>query len=452
MNRPVKIIVVGGNAAGPAAAAKAKRYNANADVMLFEASEFISTGTCEMPYVLSGDIADYRKIVFFSPSSFQEEKGVKVFVKHFIQEIDSKKKKVFVKDLIEDKIIELDYDRLILATGSKSKTLPGFDTQLKNVFTLKNINDLIQLEEFIKKDKASNSIIIGSGYIGLETAEALIKRNIQVKVIERYSKPLPLADKEFPDEILKILNQNNVEFLGGVKEIEPVISGDKLIALRIGDKFIKTDIVLLSVGFEPDTFLARSAKLEIGKSGAIKVDQYLKTSDRFIYAAGDNAEVINAVTGKPDYLPLATHAYYLGHIAGENAAGGNIKFDHFVKNISIKIFDKFFTSVGLSSVEAANYGFDVEVSFAKARNLVAVMPGSDYVFGKVLADKKSKRILGASFLGGREISGYADLLSALIKIKTPASALSNINYNYTPPLSPFVNLLSIIGKNFSINN
>ncbi|MDZ7623188.1 MAG: FAD-dependent oxidoreductase [Ignavibacteriaceae bacterium] len=448
MKRPVKIIVVGGNAAGPAAAAKAKRYNPNADVLLFEASEFISTGTCEMPYVLSGEIDDYRKIIFFSPSSFQQEKGVKVFVKHFVQEIDTKKKQIIVKDLIEDKILEHDYDRLILATGSKAKTLPGFDTQLKNIFTLKNINDLIRLDEFVKEEKVANAIIIGSGYIGLEAAEALIKRNVQVKIIERESKPLPDADKEFSDEILKILNQNKVEFIGDVKEVEPVISGDKLVAVRIGDKFLETDLVLLSVGFEPDTFLAQSAKLELGKSGAIKVDQYLKTSDRFIYAAGDNVEILNAVTGKADYIPLATHAYDLGHIAGENAAGGNAKYEPIVKNISVKIFDKFFASVGLSSVEAKRNGIEFEESFAKARNLVAVMPDSDLVFGKVLAEKNTKRILGASFLGGKEVSGYADLLSALIKLKAPASTLSKINYNYTPPLSPFVNLLNIIGKKF----
>ncbi|HSW54957.1 MAG TPA: FAD-dependent oxidoreductase [Ignavibacteriaceae bacterium] len=449
MKRPVKIIVVGGNAAGPAAAARAKRYNPNAEVLLFEASEFISTGTCEMPYVLSGEIDDYRKIIFFSPSSFQKEKGVKVFVKNFVQEIDAKKKMIIIKDLIEDKIFEHDYDRLILATGSKAKTLPGFDTQLKNIFTLKNINDLIRLDEFIKENKVTKSIIIGSGYIGLEAGEALVKRNIQVKIIERESKPLPGADKEFSDEILKILNQNKVEFIGDVKEVEPVISGDKLVAVRIGDKFLETDFVLLSVGFEPDTFLAQSAKLELGKSGAIEVDQYLKTSDRFIYAAGDNGEIINAVTGKPDYVPLATQAYDLGHIAGENAAGGNVKYDPIVKNISVKIFDKFFASIGLSSSEARQNGFEFEESFTKASNLVGVMPGSDYVIGKVLADKNSKRIIGASFLGGKEVSGYADLLSALIKLRAPSSTLSQINYNYTPPLSPFIHLLTIIGKNFN---
>ncbi|MGB5288117.1 MAG: FAD-dependent oxidoreductase, partial [Ignavibacteriaceae bacterium] len=168
MKRPIIIIVIGGNAAGPAAAAKAKRFNPNSDVLLFEASEFISTGTCEMPYVLSGEIDDYRKIVFFSPSSFQNEKGVKVFVKHFVEEIDTKKKQVTVKNLMENKILNYDYDKLILTTGSKAKTLTGFDTQLKNVFTLKNINDFRRINDFVSDGRVSKAIVIGSGYIGLE--------------------------------------------------------------------------------------------------------------------------------------------------------------------------------------------------------------------------------------------------------------------------------------------
>lgn len=448
MKRQIKIIIVGGNAAGPAAAAKAKRYNPNADVLLFEANEFISTGTCEMPYVLSGEIDDYSKIVFYSPSSFQEQKGVKVLVNHFVQEIDTKTKIIIVKDLDENKIVEYDYDRLILATGSKSKTIPGFDTQLKNIFTLKNINDLIRLNDYIQKKQVKSAVIVGSGFLGLEAAESLVKRNIKVKIIEREASPLPNADKEFSDEILNIFHQNEVEFIGNVKDAEPIVTEEKLLAIRIGEKFIETDLVLISVGFEPDTFLAQSAKLELGKSGAIKVDQYLKTSDRFIYAAGDNVEFINAVTGKADYIPLATHAYESGHIAGENSAGGNVKYSPIVKNISVKIFDKFFASVGLCSQEARRNGFEFQESFAKARNLVDVMPGSDYVFGKILVEKGSERIIGASFFGGKEISGYADLVSALIKLKAPVSVLLNINYNYTPPLSPFINLLKIIGKNF----
>jgi len=448
MNRSVKIIVVGGNATGPAAAAKAKRINPNAEILLFESGEYISTGTCEMPYVLSGDIEDYEKIIFYSPASFQEEKGVKVFVKHLVQEIDSRKKLVFVKDLIEKKVTSHSYDRLILATGSKAKTLPGFDTQLNNVFILKSINDLIGIKDYIQNNIVGNAIIIGSGFIGLESTEALVRRNIKVKIIDKESRPLPTADIEFSDEILKILIENKVEFIGDVKDIEPVIAQEKCIGVRINDKFIETDLILLSVGFDPDSFLAQSAKLDLGKSGAIKVDNYLKTSDRFIYAAGDNIEFINCVTSKPEYVPLATHAYDMGHIAGENAAGGNIKYESFVKNISVKIFDKFFVSVGLTSEDAIRKSIKFNKSFARARNLVSVMPGSEYVYGKVLEEINRKRIIGASFLGGREVSGYADLISALIKLKTPASVLAKINYNYTPPLSPFVNLLKILGKNF----
>ena len=447
MKRPVKIIVVGGNAAGPAAAAKARRVNPNADVLLFEASEFISTGTCEIPYVLSGEIKDIDKIIFYSPASFQQEKGVKVYVKHLVKEIDTKKKVVVVHNLIDDKIIEEEYDRLILATGSKAKSLPGFDTQIQNIFTLKNINDLKRIYDYLKTNKEEKAVIIGSGFIGLETAEALVKRNIKIKLIESYSRPLPSSDKDFSEEILKTIEKNKVEFLGDVKDLEPVITNDKLIAVKTAKKFIETDLVLVCIGFEPDNYLARSAQLELGKSGAIKVDQYLKTSDRFIFAAGDNVEIINSVTNKPEYLPLATHSYDLGHIAGANAAGKNLRYDPIVKNMSVKIFDKYFAQVGLTSEEANQNKIQFSGNFAKARNLVKVMPGSDYVQGDILVEKNSKRIIGASFLGGNEVSGYADLISALIKLKIPVTMLSKINYNYTPPLSPFINLLKIIGKN-----
>jgi NADPH-dependent 2,4-dienoyl-CoA reductase/sulfur reductase-like enzyme len=449
MKIPVKILIVGGNAAGPAAAAKAKRFNPNADVILFEASEFISTGTCEMPYVLSKEIEDYRKLLFFSPQSFENEKGVKVFVKHYVEEIDTKNKKVFVRDLVTNELKDFDYDKLILATGSNSKTLPGFDTQLKNVFTLKNINDLIRIYDFISHEKVNKAIIIGAGYVGLEATESLVKLGVAVELVEKENLPLPEVDKEFGAEILKILNENGVHFYCNIKDIEPVISGEKLLGVKFDDRFIETDLVLYSIGFEANSYLARSAKLGLGKSGAIKIDSYAKTSDRNIFAAGDNVEVLNAVTGKPEFIPLATHAYKLGHIAGENAAGGNTKYYPFVKNISVRIFDKYFAAVGLYSTEAGQNKFDYNSEFAEAKNLVSVMPESESVMCKIIIDKISKRILGGSFIGGKEVSGYADLISALIKVKAPVSILSKIDYNYTPPLSPFINLLSIIGRKFS---
>jgi len=196
MSKPGRIIVVGGNAAGPAAAAKAKRVNPNAKVMLFEAGSYISTGTCEIPYVLSGDIKDYEDIVFYSPESFLNKKGVQVFINHRVEQIDRRNKSITVRDLLSDKLIEHIYDSLILTTGSLPKTLPGFNKELKNLFQLKNVGDLIGLKNFLNNNQVQSAIIIGSGYIGLEAADALVKNKIEVTVIEREAVPIPTAESE----------------------------------------------------------------------------------------------------------------------------------------------------------------------------------------------------------------------------------------------------------------
>ncbi len=175
MIRPNKIIVVGGNAAGPAAAARAKRVNPNAEVILFEAGNFISTGTCEMPYVLSGEIKDHSEIVFFSPESFFRKKGVKVFINHSVEEINTKENEISVRNGNENKLITFNYDTLILCTGSTARILPQFNAELNNVFTLKNVSDLIGIKNYINKNNVSKAVIIGSGYIGLEAAEAISK-------------------------------------------------------------------------------------------------------------------------------------------------------------------------------------------------------------------------------------------------------------------------------------
>jgi NADPH-dependent 2,4-dienoyl-CoA reductase/sulfur reductase-like enzyme len=448
MIKPTKIIVVGGNAAGPAAAAKAKRINPNAEVILFEKTNYISTGTCEMPYVLSGEIDDYRKVVFFSPNEFFEEKGVKVFAKHLVEKINASAKQVNVKDLTNEEIKSYGYDALILTTGSKAKVLPQINPDIKNVFTLKNIPDLINILDHLKENKVITAAVIGAGYIGLEVAEALSKKGIEVTILEKELLPLSGAEQIFRENVLSEIEINSIKFIGGISDIEPLIVKDNVVALKIDEDTINFNLVIFAIGFAPDNFLANQIKLELGKFGGIKVDSKLRTSNRFIFAAGDNIELVNAVTGKLDYFPLAASAYDAGHVAGENAAGGLKNFEPVVKNISVKIFDKFFASVGLSSIEAERHNYKVGTITATARNKVAVMKDSQMVTGNIIYDKKTGRILGASFLGGAEVSGYVDLHSVLIKMKQTPKMLADINYNYTPPLSPFVNLLTILGKKF----
>jgi NADPH-dependent 2,4-dienoyl-CoA reductase/sulfur reductase-like enzyme len=210
MMNPAKIIVVGGNSAGPAAAAKAKRVNPGAVVYLFEAGQFISTGTCEIPYVLSGEIKDYEDVVFYNPESFLRKKGVQVFVRQSVEDIDRRAKTITVNDLQNDKLVEYKYDTLILCTGSYAKMLPGFSTDFKNVFKLKNIGDLILLEDYLKNNPVKRATIIGSGYIGLELSDALHERNISTTILEKEVLPLPSAGVEISKRILTELEVHNV--------------------------------------------------------------------------------------------------------------------------------------------------------------------------------------------------------------------------------------------------
>jgi len=446
MIRPKRIIVVGGNAAGPAAAAKAKRVNPAANVLLFEASEFISTGTCEMPYVVSGEISSYENIVLFSPGRFMNEKGVQVFIKHKVEKIDRRTRTIYVRDLISDKTLDFNYDSLVISTGSLPKTIPGFSKELKNLFHLKNISDLIHLQEYLNSVKVKKAAIIGAGYIGIETTEALIKRGIKVTIIDKEVIPFPTAEKEISERVLNELQRNSVKSLNKIKQVEPIIKDDSIIGIKVNDEELSCDLVLLTVGVVPNNLLAEKSKLELGKFGGIKVDKKLRTSDTNIFAAGDNIEFINAVTGKYDYFPFATYAHNFGHIAGANASGIVINADPIIKNVSVKVFDSYNASVGLSSKEAEDHQLNYDIVDAEAPNLVKIMPESRTVYGKIIFHKENKKILGASFWGGKEVSGYADLIASIIYSRQTIEFLTKIPYNYTPPLSPFVNLLSLLGR------
>ena len=441
-----KIVVVGGNAAGPAAAARAKRISPNSEVLMIEAGNFISTGTCEMPYVLSGAIKDYEDVIFFSAESFFNKKGVKVLVRHRVEQIDRKNKILKVLDRDENKIKEIDYDKLILATGSVAKSLTLFLPGLKNVFTLKTVADLIAIQKFIKESKPKNAIVIGSGYIGLEIAEALKDINLDITLLDVKEFPLPSADPVFSKKIMQLLEKHNIKFVGEISEIEPFIKDDLVISLKAQNNFYKTDLVISCIGFAPNSYLAKESKIDIGLFSGIKIDNKLRTSDPNIFAAGDVTEVVNSVTGKPEFIPLAGQAYQHGHIAGENAAGGNLCYDPVVKNISVKIFDNYFCSVGLNLEEAKRNGLNAESISDETYNLVKIMPGSEKILVNLIFEKTSKRILGGAFLGGKEVSGYADILSSMIKLKQKADVLENINFNYTPPLSPFNNPLNLLGR------
>lgn len=445
-----KIIIVGGNAAGPSAAAKAKRVDPSAEVLMFESSEYISTGTCELPYVLSGLVKNPDEIVFYNAEKFKEEKGVSVHTNAFVESIDRKNKLINVSYKNGNKK-EFSYDKLVLCTGARSKKLPIFDQNIGNLFTVKTVQDIKNILSFLNGSTIGNVIIIGAGYIGLETAEAFHSLGLNVTLVEKNPLPMNGSEIEIQNLILESIQKNNINYIGNVNKLTPLITSNKVKSLNIDGRIIETDLVISAIGFEPNNFLALSSGIKIGEFGGIKVDSKLKTFDASIFAAGDNIEVINKVTNKPMYLPLATLAHEYGHIAGANAAGAHFSVSPIVKNIAVKIFDNVYSSVGLTSSGAYQQKINFEEVTAVVPNLVKVIPSSRKVFGKIIYEKFTSKLLGASFFGGSEVIGYADLISSQIIQNAKASILSEINYNYTPPNSPFINLLSVLGRKIKRN-
>jgi NADPH-dependent 2,4-dienoyl-CoA reductase/sulfur reductase-like enzyme len=441
-----KIIVIGGNAAGAAAAAKAKRYSPETEVLMIEASEYISSGTCELPYVISGEISNYKDLMLFTPETFEKEKRVKVLISHLVEKIDSVKKTIQVKNLKSHQIYEHEYSKLILCTGSNVRRIPGLPNCLSNIFTLKTIGDLVKIRNYIQQNEIRNILIIGAGYIGVESADAFKSLGYNVSILEKQNLPMSDLEDETRCLILDILKQNGIDFINDATQTRYNHDEHKFLSITIEGRRLEYDLVLLATGFEPNNTLAISTKLKIGKSDAISVDRKLKTSDSNIYAAGDCIEIINRITGKPDYIPLASIAHQCGHVAGENAAGGNKVVRPFVKNIAVKIFNKSLTFVGASSLEASAHGFQIGTVKAMTSNLVKVMPKSEQVFGKIIYDKSSKQILGANFLGNTEVVSYGNIISTMINNQIKIDKLAEVDFNYTPPLSPFINLLSILGR------
>jgi NADPH-dependent 2,4-dienoyl-CoA reductase/sulfur reductase-like enzyme len=441
-----RIVVIGGNASGPSAAAKAKRVNPESEVTLFEAGNFISTGTCELPYLLSGEIKDYNQLLFYTPETFAEEKKVKVYSNHFVEQIDRKEKKLIVHNTPGGVSFDYSYDKLILATGSNAVRHPSFTKPYKNVFYLKNVGDYLKINKYLIENRVEKVLIIGGGYIGLECAEAFRLLNKQVTILDK--EPLPVASAETEAGILinEILSANGIEFVGSVKDLNIFESEEKVYKVKYNSLLHEYDLILISAGFTPNTQLAAGCRLELGKSGGIKVDTKLRTSDQDIFAAGDCIEVKNQITGRYEFIPLASLAHTYGHIAGANAAGDNLFAEPVIKNIAVKIFNKVLVTVGLNSREAASAGFKTSEVSAILPNLVHIMPASSKIYGKIIFEKNSKKILGAQFLGEREAVGYGDLISSMIYQKSDASLLGRFNFNYSPPCSPFINILSVLGR------
>lgn len=436
------IVVIGGGAAGAAAAARVKRLSPSSEVIILEKTSYISVGVCEFPYVISGEIADPASLIFYNAESFEKEKGVRVVYSADCKSIDAKNHTLEYVDVTSGNTIIQSYSKLILAPGSESVKLPGLRNDCTNVFNLKSYADLIKIQEFLKNRTPRNIVVFGAGYLGLEIADALTRKGISVIIIDKAERPLSGADSEFSMLVSKLLESKRVEFIGNNPDPVFFYEGDKVAKIKLnGGRVLECDGAMVAIGFKSNSKLAELSGIKVGKSGAIVTDSWMRTSQPDIFAAGDAVEVKNMFFAQRAPVYLASIARETGYIAAANAAGQRTQFDGTVSPISVRIFDHYFGSTGLTEEQAKQMGFVTKSAFGKAKNLVHIMPDASDIAGKLIINSLDKRIIGAAFLGGKEVSGLVDIISLSIKSKMTYMQLAEMEFTYTPSLSPFNHLI-----------
>ncbi len=435
-----KIVVIGGSAAGMAAAAKAKRMDPSSEVIVFERSGYVSYAPCGIPYYVEGLVRDIDELVYYKLDYFREKRGIDVRIHHNVTDVDVDKRIVYVDDLKNNRSYKVAYDKLMVATGGMAIKPPIDGVDLDGIHTIRTLED----GESLRKDVLKSDVvgIVGGGYIGIEVAEAVASIGKKTILFEMLDHLMPNFDKEPAEPIKEELVKHGVDVHLGEKVVE--FTGNGKVRKVVTDKgSYDVDTVLMAVGVRPNVSLAKSMGIELGVTGAIKVDKHMKTNIEDIFAGGDNSETINLVTGKPTYVPLAPAANKMGRVAGENMVGGNAVFPGVLGTAVTKAFDLEIGKVGLSLREALDNGFDavaVDITHGAKSHYY---PGFTKLNLRLVADRKSHRILGGQLTGYYGVLARVDTLAAAITANMTTDQLKMLDLAYAPPFAPVWDILIV---------
>lgn len=425
----MRIVIIGAVAAGTSAATEIRRNNKEAEIIIYDKDGYISYAGCGMPFYISGEVENFSDVVPRDAKFFKEKHNIEINIVHEVLSVNPDNKTLKVKNLLTGDILEDSYDKLIISTGAFSvmPDLKGSDRE--NVFLLRNINDMNGIKNFIEAKKPKSAVIIGSGFIGLEMCEGFKHLGMDVSIVAR-SKIAKGIDNDMYSYIEEHLKEKGVNVYTNTKTMgindQGVVIGDGSI--------IKADIVLLATGVKPNTALAKSMGVELGVTGAIKVDKHMRTNIEDVYSCGDCIEVFNTINDKPVYRPLGSTANKTGTIAGRNVLGINEEFKGVLGTGIFRVFDITVGMTGLSEEEAVKSGYNVSVSIDKKPNKPEYMGGRPIVI-KAVAEKESGRLLGAQLIGYEGTDRRLDVLVAAITLNASAEDLMHFDLAYSPPYS-----------------
>ncbi len=445
----MKIVIIGGVAGGATAAARIRRLDENAEIIIFERSGYISYANCGLPYYVGGVIEDKSDLTLQTPESFYRRFKIVAKVNHEVTDIDAKNKTVSVTDLATGRQFTESYDKLILSPGAKP-ILPDFYTENERMFTLRTVEDTLKIRAFVEQKQPKTAIVIGGGFIGLEMAENLAERGVKTTIIQRGNHLLPTVDCDMASFIHANFRYHGVELLLNANTKKMSVMRDT-VALELTDgKQLNADMVVLSIGVTPENTLAKKAGLKLGVKGAIQVNGKMETSVPDIYAVGDAVQVKHFVTEQDAVISLAGPANKQGRIAADNVCGMASEYKGSQGSSVIKLFDMTVATTGINERQAKANGYEYEKVILTQNSHAGYYPNATAMTLKLIFEKGTYRILGAQIVGYDGVDKRMDVIATAIRAGMKAFELTELDLAYAPPYSSAkdpVNMAGFVAEN-----
>ncbi|MGI6217575.1 MAG: FAD-dependent oxidoreductase [Coriobacteriales bacterium] len=449
----MKVLIIGGVAGGATAAARLRRLDESAQIVVIERTGYVSYANCGLPYYVGGVIQDRRRLTLQTPESFKSRFNIDVRVRQEAISIDREAKEVEVRRLDDGSIYVESYDKLVLSPGARPTIPPVPGVDLPGVFTLRTVEDAFAISDYIDANRVQSAIVVGGGFIGLETAENLIGRGVETTVLQRPAHALKVLDSDMAAYLHGAMRDGGIDLRtrADLTEISSD-SGDSKLTVKYRNADTKdsmeplsADMVVLAIGVSPDSHLASDAGLETGMKGSIRTDEHMRTSDPDIFAVGDAVEVVNKVTGKPALIALAGPANKQGRIAADNICGIESTYRGSQGSFILKMFDLTVASTGLNETGAQSAGIDYDSAVISMANHATYYPGAEQMTLKVVFENGTGKILGAQIAGYSGVDKRIDVLATAVGSGMTAADLTDLDLAYAPPYSSAKDPVNMIG-------